>query len=387
MAANTIITSIVTGGSNNHTTTAEEANSVRTDFGTAGVIGSISLNSGSGGTGSFCVNQNTGSNLAINILAGSAQFAITPSSQDSQMLRPTAVADYTAYTINSNASGSTKFDWIYLSGNATNANTPSSTADNVVSIVTSRSSSNTVDNGTPPTYGLLLAIITVANAATAVTNSNITDKRVNASLSAQAGSLTVTQNGTGTDAQIVAAGVDSNVNITLLPKGTGTIKTSPVNRIDWSALPLGAVVQVVTTGFPSSATTTTVIPNDDTIPQITEGGEFMTQAITPKATTDILVIEAVSLVANSGADYIIGAIFQDSTANALSAMSLYSNDSNSTRQIVLGYSMAAGTASATTFRVRLGPSGANTLTFNGSAGARKFGAINKSYIKITEYKA
>lgn len=223
MSANTIITSVLTAGTNNHTTSSEEVNALRTDFGTAGVIGAITLNSGSGGTGSFCVNQNTGSNMAINILAGTAQFAVTPSSQNSQMLRAYASADYTAYTINSNSSGSTKYDWIYLKGDATNANTPSSTGDNVVSIFTSRSSSNSTDNGTPPTYGLLLAIVTVANGAAAITNSNITDKRYNASLGAQNGSLIVNQNGTGTNAKVQAAGIDANVALELDAKGTSGV--------------------------------------------------------------------------------------------------------------------------------------------------------------------
>jgi hypothetical protein len=162
--------------------------------------------------------------MAINILAGTAQFLITPSSQNPQMLRAYAAADYTAYTINANTSGSTKYDWIYLSGNATNANVPSATADNVVSVVTSRSSSNTTDNGTPPTYGLLLGYVTVVNGASAITNANITDKRFNASLGAQNGSLIVNQNGTGTNAKVQAAGVDANVNLELDTKGTGIVQ-------------------------------------------------------------------------------------------------------------------------------------------------------------------
>ena len=228
MSANTILTSVVTGGSNNHTTTAEEVNALATDFVTQGVVGAITLNTGSGGTGSFCVNQNTGSNMAINIKAGQAYITATPSSQNSQVLRARAAADYTAYTINSNASGSTKYDWIYLQVDATKANNPASDASDVASIVTSRSSSNSTDNGTPPTYGLLLAIVTVANAATAITNSNITDKRFNTSIGAQNGSLIVTQSATGQAAVIQAAGVDASVDATIKSKGTsGNINLVP----------------------------------------------------------------------------------------------------------------------------------------------------------------
>lgn len=178
MAANTLLTSVITGGTNSHTTTAEEANAIATDFVTSGVVGAITLNAGSGGTGSFCVNADASPDMGVTIKAGQAYLSATPSSQNSQVLRVRAAADYTTYVINANASGSTKYDWIYLSISATNANTPSADGSNVASFVTSRSSSNTVDNGTPPTYGLLLAIVTVANGASSITNSNISDQRI-----------------------------------------------------------------------------------------------------------------------------------------------------------------------------------------------------------------
>lgn len=140
------------------------------------------------------------------------------------MLRARAASDYTSYTINSNSSGSTKYDWIYLKVDPTAANNPAADASDVTSIYTSRSSNNSTDDGSPPTYGLLLAIVTVANGASSITNGNITDKRFNTSIGAQNGSLIVTQQSTGTDAIIQAAGIDANVNLSLMPKGTGAIK-------------------------------------------------------------------------------------------------------------------------------------------------------------------
>lgn len=226
MSSNTIITSTVTGGTNSHATVAEEANVIATDFVTQGVVGAITLNSGSGGTGSFCVNADASPDMGVTVKAGQAYITATPSSQDSQVLRARASSDYTAYTINANSSGSTKYDWIYLKVDATKANNPASDASDVTSIYTSRSTSNTSDTGTPPTYGLLLAIVTVANAASSITNSNITDKRFNTSIGAQNGSLIVTQQATGDDAIIQAAGTDANINLNLEPKGTGTLKST-----------------------------------------------------------------------------------------------------------------------------------------------------------------
>ena len=121
--------------------------------------------------------------MGVTIKAGQAYVTATPSSQNSQVLRVRAAADYTTYTINANSSGSTKYDWVYLSISATNSNDPSADGSNVASFVTSRSSSNSTDDGSPPTYGIVLAVITVANGASSITNSNIVDKRVQASVS------------------------------------------------------------------------------------------------------------------------------------------------------------------------------------------------------------
>ena len=140
-------------------------------------MGSITLNTGSGGTGSFCVNADASPDMGVTIKAGSAYVQATPASQNSQVLRVRAAADYTAYTINANATGSTKYDWIYLKIDATLANNPIADASTTASFITSRSTSNTSDTGTPPTYGLVLAIVTVANGASSITNSNIIDQR------------------------------------------------------------------------------------------------------------------------------------------------------------------------------------------------------------------
>jgi len=149
---------------------------------------------------------------------------------------------------------------------------------------------------------------------------------------------------------------------------------------------LGMVAQTVSTNYSAVATGTTLIPFDDTIPQITEGTEFMTQAITPKSTTNTLVIEALLFVASSVTAYVTGALFQDATANALAAGSTTPVGAYA-HPILIRHSMTAGTVSATTFRIRAGMQTAGTTTFNGFSSDRLFGAITKSNIKITEYKA
>jgi hypothetical protein len=124
--------------------------------------------------------------------------------------------------------------------------------------------------------------------------------------------------------------------------------------------------------------------SDDTIPQITEGDEYMNLAITPTSAANILNINTSEIITSSGgANFIAGALFQDATANALVAtmtsIAALADDTN----LPLSHSMIAATTSSTTFRVR-GGGNAGITTFNGSAGARKFGGVMNSFIEIQE---
>lgn len=179
----TIISSIVTAGTNNHTTVSEEANAVATDFVTAGVVGTLTNTGGvAPATGGFSVNQDSTPDMGVLVGLGVAYVTGTPSGQSSQALRARMSSNYAAYTIAANTSGSTKYDWIYLKLDATAAATPSAAADDVITLYTSRSTSNVTDNGTPPTYGIPLAVVTVSNGASSIVNANITDKRTRANI-------------------------------------------------------------------------------------------------------------------------------------------------------------------------------------------------------------
>jgi len=186
MTAAAITTSVVTGGSNNHATVSEEANAYATDFVTQGVLGAISSTSGvAPSTGAFAVNQSSVPAMTVDITAGVVYITVTPSGQSSQRLRARMTSTYTAYAISANSTGGTRYDWIYLQASAANAANPSASADDVITLVTSRSTSNTTDNGTPPTYGTLLAVVTVVNGASSISNASIADRRTQSSLSSQ----------------------------------------------------------------------------------------------------------------------------------------------------------------------------------------------------------
>lgn len=143
-----------------------------------------------------------------------------------------------------------------------------------------------------------------------------------------------------------------------------------------------AFVQSVHASTASMTTTSSAIPNDDSIPQNTEGTELLTQAITPTDAANILQIDVIVHGALSATGGFVVALFQDTTANALNA-TLHNTTNSFAQEAVLRHRMVAGTTSATTFKVRVGP-GSGTLTINGIGGARFMGGVMTSSITITE---
>ena len=145
------------------------------------------------------------------------------------------------------------------------------------------------------------------------------------------------------------------------------------------------VVQVVNVTDGAVATGTTVMPNDDTIPQNTEGDEYMTLAITPTSATNNLKIDIVANYADTGGNNSSAALFQDSTADALAAQfKSQAAAVNRGRVFYFTHFMVSGTTSSTTFKLRIGSDGGSTVTFNGASGAGIFGGVIASSITITE---
>lgn len=148
---------------------------------------------------------------------------------------------------------------------------------------------------------------------------------------------------------------------------------------------LGRLVQAVNSTTTSASATATQIPWDNTVPLNTEGEEFMTATITPTLSTNKLRIDVVFNFSQTGAtSNSCMALFQDSTVNALAAVSANNPTGNSPNQMTLTHYMTAGTTSATTFKVRAGPASSETMTFNGAASAQKFGGVSASSITVTE---
>lgn len=148
----------------------------------------------------------------------------------------------------------------------------------------------------------------------------------------------------------------------------------------------GIVVQMVNVQWGSSTQLNVIIPIGDTIPQITEGVQIRTLAITPANASNKLRIDVV--LQSWQADALLrgtGALFQDSIANALAIAEVTTNVGERASMSFTHW-MTAGTIAEIIFKVRGGPDVAGNIWVN-ATGGNNMGGVIASSITITEIKA
>lgn len=147
----------------------------------------------------------------------------------------------------------------------------------------------------------------------------------------------------------------------------------------------GVLVQRVHTAI-TGTNGTSSIPADNTIPQISEGTSFASLAITPINSANLLVVVVNTPVGKSNSNSTaIYSMFQDSTANALSARIKSFFSGNDQEYITWVYEMTAGTTSSTTFSCRVGTADTGTWYISSSQPNYTLGGTQVGYMDIYEY--
>ncbi len=149
----------------------------------------------------------------------------------------------------------------------------------------------------------------------------------------------------------------------------------------------GSVVQDYSETTFSIATTTALIPLDNTIPQSSEGlgtGMFSTALIKPDSPCNFIEFDLLINVSHSVAGAVIAAIFRDTDTNATVAGWAYVPAAGAVAQLRIKHRVIAGDAASRGYAVRLGPVVAGTLTFNGIAAAAILGNRLISSLRVTE---
>lgn len=194
------------------------------------------------------------------------------------------------------------------------------------------------------------------------------------------------QNGTATKNFTFKQGADGTLT---LARGNAGATTQDILTVDVNGnigfKNSGIPVQEVYTSDGAFASSTSTILADDTIPQNTEGGEFMTLSITPTKATNILKIECVlNLGSTIADDLLVACLFKDSEVNARAVAGVSNSqiDTNS-EAVLLTYRMVAGTTSTITFKIRAGCQ-TGAVNFNGAGGTRDYGGVCISSMTITE---
>ena len=161
-------------------------------------------------------------------------------------------------------------------------------------------------------------------------------------------------------------------------------------QIPTTQLGSGSVVQYLRTQYtPYTSTNTYWNAIQDVALSSSGGAQLMNQTITPKATTNLLVVHAAATTSCSQPFYACLGLFRDA-ASACFAMQL-------TTPEVAGYqypldvwgAVTAGSLAATDFRVRVGngSNGGYTTYINGYGGTRYGGGTMATFLEIWEIAA
>lgn len=162
--------------------------------------------------------------------------------------------------------------------------------------------------------------------------------------------------------------------------------------ITWSDLPDGLIIARSLTTYAANANVGTVaIPQDDTVPQNTEGTEIFNVNWTPKSTTNIVRVRAIIRGEVVTAYRVFAmALFKDSDADCLVSSQgpqIITYDNQVFSPVPLEYEFVPGTTSTIALKLRVGTGDINGLRLNGWNNGRIHGGKQHCTLLIEELKA
>jgi len=125
----------------------------------------------------------------------------------------------------------------------------------------------------------------------------------------------------------------------------------------------------------------------DTIPQQTDGTQILTVSITPKSSTNKLIVHVSGQFALGTAPFNIWtALFQDATANAFASKGLSCPVADNMVPMDFTAQITAGTTSSTTIKLRMGNLTGNSATYavNGYSSGRRLGGSQRVILFVEE---
>jgi len=196
---------------------------------------------------------------------------------------------------------------------------------------------------------------------------------------------TITKNGNQALAANDISGPDHELQFKYNSGNNSWELLNPASPFVTDTLLSGNVLQVVETSSYANLTTTASIPFDDTIPQISEGSQYLTVSITPKYDDSNLFITFSGTFSISTSAVAVIALFKDAVTDAIEA-SPETIGTTGSANIQLLHKVVSGATSSITFRIRAGTT-AGTLESNGVSSARKLGGVSGIHLSVTEVKA
>ena len=186
----------------------------------------------------------------------------------------------------------------------------------------------------------------------------------------------------GTETDILRIGPGARIGApTGGDKGVGTLNAAAGLYVAGH----GTIAQVVSNTNTTWTTCGTIIPGDNTIPQITEGDEILSVAITPtNAGSTLRITVSLPVVGGAGSVVATAALFVDATVNALAVGTSQVVTAGNVSSLRFEHEVSAGSTSSRTYRVRLGGWTATDVFLNGDNASRLFGGVAQAILTVEE---